>query len=204
MKKLLSTLLLVPALLLFSFAPSGTELTKEEREMAKKELTKSNKATMDAVKGLSEAQLNFKPADSVWSVAEVIEHIAISEANIFDLVQMTLKEKPDPERRSEVKMTDEQILNMIADRTNKVKTRPEFEPTSKFGDYQGSINEYKSKRKQNMAFVMSTKEDLRNRYFEFPFGVVDSYQVIMFMAGHNNRHTKQIEEVKAHADFPKK
>ena len=204
MKKLLSTLLLVPVLLMFSFAPAGNELTKEERDLAKKALMESQDKLMGAVKGLSDAQINFKPADTVWSVSEVVEHIAISETNIFEFIQMSLKEEANPERRSEVKMNDEQILNMIADRTNKVKTRPEFEPTSKFGGFQGSLNEFKAKRKQNMAYVMSTKDDLRNHYFEFPFGVVDSYQIIMFMAGHNNRHTKQIEELKANANFPKK
>lgn len=203
MKKLLSTLLLVPALLLVSFAPTGTELTNEERAKAKKVLMESQEMLMNAINGLSEGQLNFKPADSIWSIAECVEHIAIAENGIFGMVQMTLKEEANPARREEVKMTDDQIIGLIVDRTTKVKTSPEMVPSQKFGSFEGSLNEYKTKRAQNMEYVEKTKDDLRNRYFEFPFGVVDSYQIILFMAGHNNRHNKQILELKAHADFPK-
>lgn len=204
MKKLLTTLFVLQAFLLLSFAPAGNELTKEERATAEKVLLSSQETLLNAVKGLSEDQLNFKPSEDAWSIAECVEHIAISESNIFGILEMTLKEEPNPERRAEIKMTDEQILNMIADRTNKVKTSPEFEPVKKFGSFEGSLKEFETKRVSNIEFIKTTTEDLRNRYFEFPFGLVDSYQIIMFMAGHNNRHTKQIEEIKANAGFPKK
>lgn len=204
MKKLTTTLFVCIACLLISFKPAGQALTKEERKVATEALLSSQKTLLKAIKGLSEEQLNFKPSEDAWSIAECVEHIAISETNIFGIVQMTLQEEPNPERRSEVKMTDDQVLNLIEDRTNKVKTRPEFEPTSKFGSFEGSVKEFETKRKSNIEFVNSTNEDLRNRYFEFPFGLVDSYQVVLFMAGHNNRHTKQIEEIKANANFPKK
>ena len=203
MKRLLTTLFVLPAFLFLNFAPAGNELSKEEKTAATQALLASQKTLLSSIKGLTEEQLNFKPSEDAWSIAECVEHITISENNIFGIVEMTLKEEPNPDRRSEVKMTDDQILNLIEDRTNKVKTRPEFEPSGKFGSYEETLEAFKSKRKSNIDFVNSTNEDLRNRYFEFPFGVVDSYQVVLFMAGHNNRHTKQIEEIKANEKFPK-
>jgi hypothetical protein len=39
----------------------------------------NEKGVLDATKGLSEAQWNFKPATDEWSVAECAEHIAAAE-----------------------------------------------------------------------------------------------------------------------------
>ena len=100
-------------------------------------------------------------------------------------------------------MSDDQILGFIIDRTEKIKTQPYLEPTNSFGSYSGSLDEFKTKRKASIKFVKSTEEDLRSHYFEFPLGVVDSYQVIMFMSGHSVYHTNQIKEIMALESFPK-
>lgn len=198
----LSTLVIALCLLTLSPVVAQTTISKEERASAVKHLKETQSALMKELKGLSEAQLNYKSTEEAWSIAECVEHLAISETNIFGIVQMTLKEDPDPSRRSEVKFDDAGIVGLIVDRSTKVKTRKPFEPTGKFGSYDGSVDEFKAKRKDNMKYVKSTQDDLRNRYFEFPFGVVDSYQVIRFMAGHTTRHTSQIKEIKESQGYP--
>ena len=104
--------------------------------------------------------------------------------------------------RSEVKMSDDDVIGLIQNRDQKVKTRPDLVPTNRFGSYDESLTEFKEKRKSNMKYVKSTEDDLRNRYFDFPFGKVDSYQIVLFMSGHTKRHTDQIKEVMASAGFP--
>ncbi len=52
--------------------------------------------------------------------------------------------------------------------------------------------------------MATTEDDLRNHYAKFPFGVMDSYQVLLFMSAHTERHIYQIEEVKADPNLPKK
>jgi hypothetical protein len=47
-------------------------------------------------------------------------------------------------------------------------------------------------------------EDLCNHYTVMPFTAFDSFQVLVFISGHSARHTTQIEEVMANANFPKK
>lgn len=198
MKKIF-TILLALTFLTTGFAQ---ELTEAEKKKALIHLKESQKELLKTIKGLNNEQLNFKPEQGAWSIAECMEHIAISENNIFGIVQMTLQEEADAARRGEVKMTDDQILGLITSREQKVKTRTEFEPTNSFGSYEGTVEAFKEKRKSNMAFVKTTEEDLRNRYFQFPFGIVDSYQVILFMSGHTQRHTDQIKEVLNNANFP--
>ncbi|MEP2023134.1 MAG: DinB family protein [Reichenbachiella sp.] len=197
------TLMLIQALLLLGLNTYAQQkLTKEEKSTAINYLKQSQSELLIAVKDLSEDQLNYKPGEDAWSIAETMEHIAISEKNIFGIVEMALKTDPDPSKRSEVKMADDQLLAIITSRDQKVKTRPEFEPTNSFGSFQGSLDAFNLQRKSNIIFVKKTKEDLRNRYYDFPFGTVDTYQVILFMSGHTQRHMKQIVETITSEGFP--
>jgi hypothetical protein len=200
MKKVLFTC----ALLVSGFLVQAQGLTEDERKSALEYLKQTSEDLKKSVTGLSEEQLNFKSTPESWSVAECVEHLAISENRIFGALEMSLKEEADPSKRSEVKMTDDAIKGFITDRSTKVKTNEAFVPSGQFNSFKGSLDEFESKRNNNIDFVKNTSEDLRNHYFTFPFGTVDAYQILVFMCGHTNRHTQQIEEVKAHANFPKK
>ena len=59
------------------------------------------------VAGLSEAQLQFKPAPDKWSISQCLEHIVLSERMIFDMAKTALSKAPQPERKNEVQMTDD-------------------------------------------------------------------------------------------------
>lgn len=199
MKKLL---LIVAVLTLVSFKIADTSLTAEERKFAIDELSKSKENLLNSIKGLSKEQLNFKSSPTSWSIAECTEHLAISENNLWGALEGCLKQPADPARRGEVKSTDADVLKMITGRTQKVKTSEMFEP--KGATLEESIKDFTAKRDAHIEFVKATKEDLRNRYQVFPFATVDAYQLILFMSGHTMRHTAQIEEVKADANYPKK
>lgn len=203
MKKTNKTLLSLAIVLFCAITFAQAQITKEEKKKALDDLKTTQGELLKTVKGLSEAQLNFKASPESWSIAECVEHITISENSIFGIVEMTLKNDPDPSKRDSLAMTDDQLVGMISSRERKVKTRKEFEPSGKFGDHQATLEAFKSKRKSNMNYVKSTEDDLRNRYFDFPFGKADSYQVILFLSGHTKRHTDQIKEVIANSNFPK-
>jgi uncharacterized damage-inducible protein DinB len=191
------------ALLTTSFSNSEAQLTDAERKYAANLLQETEDNLLKKIKGLSAEQLNFKSDTNSWSIAQVVEHLAISENNFNEFVQMALKEKADPQKRAEVKMADAAVVQMITDRSHKAKTSEKFEPTGKFGSFQGSVKEFKTKRDNNIRYIKSTSDDLRNHYNDFPFGKIDTYQTILFMAGHSKRHTDQIDEVLRHPDFPK-
>ena len=196
-------LLLLTVLVAVGFRIAGDPITEAERKFATDYYKETQKDLEKAVKDLSEAQLNWKPADTVWSVAECIEHIALSEKNIFDAAQGSLKEPANPEKRKEVKFTDEQVIKMITDRSRKVKTREGFIPTNQFGSAKKSLEIFGERRKGNMEYIKKTNDDLRNHFVAMPFATFDTYQFLLFLAAHTKRHTLQIEEVKAHPDFPK-
>src|SRR4051794_36341848 len=118
MKRLL---LFLPVFMLLSFFTKDIPLTQEEKDSAVKFLQDTQQGVFDAVKNLSEAQLKFKPAADRWSVEECVKHIAISEKNLWEMVDGVLKQPANPEKRSEIKSTDEQVIKGTEDRTNKVK-----------------------------------------------------------------------------------
>jgi len=201
--KLHKLILFTVAIVTMSFSDTTTPLTNAERKYATQLLQETKDDLLKKVKGLTSEQLNFKPDPNSWSVAECVEHIALSENNIFGFAQMSLKEPADASKRSEIKMTDDAVVKMITDRSTKVKTKEAFEPSGKFGSYEATLDEFKTKRDNNIDYVKTTSDDLRNHYNDFPFGKVDAYQTILFMAGHTKRHTAQIDEVMKNPAFPK-
>ncbi len=181
-----------------------TTLTAAEREHAIQYLNSTHDQFLAAIQGLSEKQWRFKPAPDRWSVAEVSEHIAVSEATIFGLVQQTLKSPATPEKRAEVAGKDEIILTKVPDRSHKVQAPEMLRPTSRFATEADNVKAFEASRVATIDFVRTTNEDLRDHFSPHPvFGTVDSYQWILLLAAHSERHTKQILEVKADPNFPK-
>ena len=197
--------IILPIVILASvgFGLTNTGLTDEEREMAVNELKKTRDHLKKTVDGLSDEQLNFKPTPESWSVAECVEHLAISENNIGGgMLQGALKTPADPSKRDSVAMSDEKLMGIITSRDQKVKTSEAFEPSGKFGSFEETLTEFLAKREKHIAYLNSTQDDLRNHYGQLPFGTIDGLQILLFMSGHTERHVKQMEEVIAHADFP--
>src|SRR5271170_4246064 len=88
--------------------PAATTLSEAEREIALQSLRATHDAFLKSIDGLSEKQWKFKPAPDRWSVAEVSEHIAVSESTIFGMVQSKVMTSPaDPSKRAEVAGKDE-------------------------------------------------------------------------------------------------
>ncbi len=190
-------------LALVGFGVLGAGLTDAEREMGVQELTKTKDRLTSTVAGLSEAQLNFKIDSIFWSVAECVEHLAISESMIDGMLQDALKVAADPSKRDSVQLSDEKMMTMISSRDQKVKASEVFEPSGKFGSFEETVKEFTDKRDAHITYLKYTEDDLRNHYAKSPFGTLDGLQVLLFMSGHTERHVAQMEEVMAHADFPK-
>ena len=194
----------VAACLAQSATPAKT-LTPEEREAALKSLQATHDAFLQSISGLSEKQWRFKPAPDRWSVAEVSEHIALSESMIMGFVQgQIMTSAATPEKRAEVKVTDTQILQMVPDRSHKAQA-PEFlKPTGKWATREDLTKAFEDARKSTMDYVRTTNDDLRDHFGPHPLlGPMDAYQWILLVSAHSERHTKQIEEVKADPNFPK-
>jgi hypothetical protein len=194
----------IPALLIFSFTSPNDTISKKEKKFAEKFLKDTENGVFKAVKGLSDAQLKFKPGPDRWSVEECVKHIAITESALWKMTDATIKQAPNPDKRSEIKATDEQVIQKVEDRTTKVKTFDPLKPeNTPYKSLDEALDSFKTARARLIDYVKSTNDDLRNHVAVLPIATFDCYQMILFIGAHSNRHTQQIEEVKADPNFPK-
>jgi len=180
------------------------QLTAKERENAIRSLKETEAGVFNAVKGLSEAQLTYKPAADRWSVEECVKHIAASEKELWAMAETSLKKAPNPEKRAGIKLSDTALIKAVEDRSHKAKTFSTLEPAnSPYKTPAEALQAFKENREKLIDFVKTTNVDLRNHVLELPLGTFDSYQFILLISAHSNRHTQQIDEVKADPGFPK-
>src|SRR5208282_6516796 len=79
------------------------DITAQERKKAIQYLKQTRAEVVDATKGLSQAQWNFKPAPDRWSIAEVAEHIAAAEDFLMDNVRTKVMSAPPRDSKDDVK-----------------------------------------------------------------------------------------------------
>lgn len=201
MKLLLSVL--VSAFLISFVAAPGT-ISKKERKSATKFLKESQENALVTVSKLSEAQLKFKPSPDKWSVEECMMHIAATETGLWSMVDGAVNTAANPEKRSEIKWTDDDVMKNITDRTSKIKTFPPFEPQNTgFKTVADAVTSFKDNRAKLISFINTTKADLRNHVSTLAVGSFDTYQMVLFIGAHSNRHVEQMKEVMADPNFPK-
>lgn len=204
-KKVIMKNLILPMVVIvfFSFRADNTKITDEERKAAVQYLEQSRDHMLKVLDGLSNEQLNFKATPESWSIAECVEHITISENAFGGLIKMTVAEGDNPALKDSIKMNDVQLYNLIINREQKVKTSEQFEPSGKFGSHAETVAAFVKARNGHIAYIKTTQDDLRNRFNnDLPFGTVDAYQLLIFAAGHAERHVLQMEEVKKAKGYP--
>ena len=178
------------------------DITAAERVRATAYLEKTRDALFDATSGLSDAQLRFKPAPDRWSVAEVVEHIAATEAHLLTMVREQAMSAPARAEPVDLEEIDTLILTRIPDRSGKAQAPEPLVPRNRFGSAADARQAFADERVKTLQFLAETP-GLRGHATDSPLGhKLDPYQWILFIGAHSERHTKQIEEVKAHADFP--
>ena len=202
MKKII---LLTSVIIATSFTtPKPETLTAEERKFAIDYFNKTKERLLDDVKGLSSAQLQFKSDSTRWSVAQCVEHIALAESLIWKHISAMTKQPPTPEKKNQLKYTDEQIIQLTTDRSKKFKAPEPLQPAGKFANTDEALKYYVSRRDSTISYISATQDDLKNRYLVHPvMGTFNLYQALLFIAAHSERHTLQLEEVKANPNFPK-
>jgi len=201
MKRVLAVIAVAVFLAVSAFSQS---LTQADRDRAAKYLETTKQGVVDATAGLSEAQWNFKPAPDRWSVAEVTEHIAAAEGYLRGMIVGQVMTAPPRPEGEDVKAIDEMVLTMVPDRSQKRQAPDELKPNNRFGSGPGALKAFLESRQQTENFLAS-HDDLRAHAIDSPLGKkLDAYEWVLFIAAHSERHTKQILEVKADPNFPRK
>lgn len=179
-------------------------LTQQERDSLVKHLQQTRQAFLDSIADLSDAQWTFRAGPDRWSIAEVAEHIAISETTIRQLVTDKMLKGPAIPRPAET-ISDEKLLAWLLDRTSRFQAPEMLKPTNRWATRDALTKDFLAAREQTTTYVRTTTDDLHGHGGPHPvFKMLDGYQWLLLLSGHSARHTAQITEVKESAGYPAK
>ena len=188
----------------FSSSLIAGEVTKADRDTLVAHLKKTEAVFLASIDGVSDAQWTWKPAPERWSVAETAEHITKAEDLLRGTVEGMMKAPAAPEILAKTKGKEEVILKNIPDRTRKAQAPEPLIPKGTYATKAALIDAFKAARAKTLAIAGGTSDLRAYGMAGFPIGEIDAYQGILFLSAHTERHTKQIEEVKATAGYPAK
>jgi DinB superfamily len=189
-----------------ALAADDGKISADERAKVVKLLKDSQAETLEALEKLSDAQLKFKPAPDRWSVLECAEHIMLSEGLLFSAVQRVAATPPNADWEAKTKGKTEFLEDVLAGRKGKAQAPENIVPSGKLSREQ-VIKKLKEARAVTLKFAQETQVPLKEHTLDHPspvFGTLNGYQWLIYIPLHNIRHNKQIAEVKADANFPKK
>ena len=203
MKKLSSTILGILMLIASAASAKGQTLSQADLDRGLQYLETTKKNIVDATRGLTEAQWNFKPSVFKWSVAQVMEHIAASEDLLRQMAEGQIKQQAPPVPDRDLKKTDDRVLEVVPDRSRKFQAPEQLRPRNQFGSPEAALKHFLESRAKTVELLKNTP-DLRAHVGDSGLlGKIDAFERILFVAAHSERHTKQLLEVKADPKFPK-
>lgn len=191
------------------------DVSQAETELARRCLADSRDALLTAVAGRTDAQWRFKPRADAWSLAEVVEHLAVLEELFHARIIVRLLEAPlrpalvRPALSGAVHaVADARVLSLTRDpgatvvapgRPSLAAAAPRLVPTGRV-PHLDALDRYIIAREQTAVFLRSTP-DLRRRLHDQPaLGPLDGYQWVLFVAAHTERHIAQILRLKRDFD----
>jgi hypothetical protein len=133
----------------------------------------------------------IRPQPDAWSAAEVLEHVVLVERAVTQMLARAATQLPaDP---APVRPLD---VRIVTDRSRRIETTPRALPSGKLDSAQG----WAELRKSREALLRLTEELdpevwSRMRAPHFVFGMLDGFDWLRFLAGHEDRHAAQIEEI---------
>jgi DinB superfamily len=186
-----------------------TTLIATDLEQARQCFAQARTRVLEAVAGVSEVQSRFKPAPDRWSIVEILEHMAIVHERVLDRVlpQLSQGAAPGPDR--DCPLIDALVVEKIPDRSITAKAPDFIQPTGRISSTE-SLDRIFRNHERFIEFLESTP-DLREHVLDSPpLAVVtkgahttsDGYQWALTAAAHDERHVRQIEELKANANYP--
>ena len=204
MKRFRTGALILALALAGAAAAQAQDVSQADKDRALQYLESTKRGVLDATKGLSDAQWNFKSAPDRWSVAEVMEHLAAAEDMLRGMTQEQVMKSPAIPARDaeETKKADEGVLGMVPDRSHKLQAPEPLKPTNRFGSPAAAQKHFVESRAITEDYLKGAT-GLRAHVSDSPMGKLDGYEFVLLIAAHSERHTKQMLEVKADPNFPK-
>lgn len=177
-------------------------ITERERETALALLARSRQTLLDAVEGVTDAQARWRPLADRWTVLEYVEHLAVSDDALMNLVRRSLESPPQVETEDERRTREKRIRETPIPRG--VNRAPDgLKPAGRFASLDEAVTHFLAARERTIEYASNTQEDLRRHFATHPvLGPLDAYQWLVGNARHVETHAGHIREIRAMDGFP--
>jgi DinB superfamily len=177
-----------------SASPNPTSTSAADKEKLLALLRNSRQRFLGSFAGVTDEQSRRCPAEECWSVLDTVEHLTVGETMMLKLVSNTRRPRtPNAPNREEI------FMRVLIDRSRKMQSPEVGRPCGRFANLEEAAVQFKAAREGILQFVEQCPEDLRATEVTHPHpaaGVVSTYEMIIIMARHAERHALQIEEIK--------
>jgi hypothetical protein len=170
-------------------------------------ITNHRQALLDAVSGLSEAQLAYQAGDGAWTINDILHHLALTDEANAKLAARALKHAR--ERNTSADPTpDQSVLHCLDEALAPIRNRRAEAPGFVTPHDYVAAAESAARLRESRARMLGAIEqlavyDLTQLKYPHPLlGDLDMYQWILIAGGHEGRHVAQIGRIKAAAGFP--
>jgi hypothetical protein len=175
--------------------------SETDRQYQLQNFKRTRDALVKETINLSDEQWHFKEAPDRWSIAEIVEHLALWEVIFARETNIALRNNPTPEL-VHASRSDSSYLDFIME--EKQHNSPDYSKPTGFIRGKNNLDFFLLRNAETIRFVETTGADLKAFYEPVGGGVFRNvHQVFLVQWGHVDRHLRQIKRVKAHPDFPK-
>jgi len=185
-------------------------LSPKEVEVAHRYLSATRNAVVRTVANLSIDQATFVRAPGQWSIADVVEHLNALEDLFVNRIVARLLEAPGTPPTEDADTRDARVIGLERNPSTRIveygreslaEAPPATRPTGRH-TIDESLERFVANRERTIR-VLQSVPNLREYVFDHRgFGPLDGYQWLLFIAAHTERHLRQIETLKADAQFP--
>ena len=179
-------------------------MSDDERARVVALLEESRDDLLRSVASLTDAQWHHRPRPDRWSIAEVVEHLALVEPALFGQVEGALSDPEHPDAASVTAGKDDVLERFLADRS---ESRPAPERVQPAGNVvpADARARFEAARDTSLAFARTSGAPVHvhTRDHRRPaYGTLSAYQWLLFIGYHTRRHHQQVAEVMTSDGYP--
>lgn len=179
-------------------------MTKRMQEIAE-QLAADRSTLLSSIANLDTPQYQFREAEGRWTIAEILEHLAVSHESMGKAVRRLARMA---ESKGEPCTEDTSVINCI-DRNNLAVPRrkrqaPDFVLPSSKMPVAEALSRLEASRTQLLELLPSmARFELSEVKTAYPLlGDLNAYQWILMIGIHEVRHAAQISAIRSTPAFP--
>jgi hypothetical protein len=170
----------------------------KDRDVAAGLLDEASQRFLRSCVRATDGQWLFRPTATSWSMADVTEHVTISNRNIHRMLTRRLLDSPVSGRATDVLDLEIPYLFHRGEEPPDVAA-----PSGEGTDRQSAMESLRTSARSILDWADTVATDLRTVGVAHPaFGLLDGVQWLLFAAAHTERHRSQLIGLARHRNFP--